>query len=109
MCKAKLKITLMLLDRINMVFGIYYGPVCFVTYKLSSLRDLKTAEDAGNNFYLDKNSIGQSRAKAATELLLELNEDVCGDYIKDNVDNLLATLKATSQNIPSVFCHWFVG
>ena len=48
-----------------------------------------TADDAGNNFYLDRNSIGQSRAKAATELLLELNEDVCGDYIEDTVDNLL--------------------
>lgn len=48
-----------------------------------------TADDAGNNFFLDRNSIGQSRAKAATELLLELNEDVCGDYIEDTVDNLL--------------------
>lgn len=48
-----------------------------------------TGDDAGNNFYLDRNSIGQSRAKAATELLLELNEDVCGDYIEDSMDNLL--------------------
>jgi hypothetical protein len=25
----------------------------------------------------------QSRAQVATEFLLELNEDVCGDYIED--------------------------
>lgn len=48
-----------------------------------------SGEDAGNNFFLDGNSIGQSRAQAATDFLLELNEDVCGDFIEDTVDNLL--------------------
>jgi amyloid beta precursor protein binding protein 1 len=48
-----------------------------------------TGEDAGNNFFLDGNSIGQSRAQATTDFLLELNEDVCGDYIEDTVENLL--------------------
>jgi amyloid beta precursor protein binding protein 1 len=45
--------------------------------------------DAGSNFFLDGNSIGQSRAQATTDFLLELNEDVCGDYIEDTVENLL--------------------
>jgi len=48
-----------------------------------------SGEDSGNNFFLDRSSIGQSRAQVATEFLLELNEDVCGDYIEDTVDNLL--------------------
>ncbi|TFK68056.1 hypothetical protein BDN72DRAFT_888691 [Pluteus cervinus] len=36
-----------------------------------------TPQDAGNNFFLEgQNSIGKSRAKEATRLLAELNEDV---------------------------------
>lgn len=48
-----------------------------------------TGEDVGNNFFLDRKLIGQSRAQAATEFLLELNEDVDGDFIEESVDVLL--------------------
>ncbi|ELT96932.1 hypothetical protein CAPTEDRAFT_19394 [Capitella teleta] len=58
-------------------------------------------EDVGNNFFLDKDSIGKSRAHAATEFLLELNEDVNGDFIEESVDNLL-------QNNPTFFNNFTV-
>ncbi|BFZ12833.1 hypothetical protein BsWGS_15871 [Bradybaena similaris] len=46
-------------------------------------------EDIGNNFFLTADSIGKSRAQVATELLSELNEDVSGDFLEENVDDLL--------------------
>ncbi|CAL1541660.1 unnamed protein product [Lymnaea stagnalis] len=46
-------------------------------------------EDVGNNFFLTVDSIGKSRAQVATELLSELNEDVSGDFLEENVDDLL--------------------
>ncbi|RDD43316.1 NEDD8-activating enzyme E1 regulatory subunit [Trichoplax sp. H2] len=48
-----------------------------------------TSEDVGNNFFLDKNSIGKSRAKYVTQLLQDLNSDVRGDAIEEHVENLL--------------------
>lgn len=48
-----------------------------------------TAEDVGNNFFLDCASIGKSRAQAATRLLLELNPDVQGDFVEETPENLL--------------------
>lgn len=48
-----------------------------------------TGEDAGNNFFLNKDSIGKSRAKEATENLLELNPDVRGEYIEETVEYIL--------------------
>lgn len=48
-------------------------------------------EDAGNNFFLTKDSIGQSRAKVATELLSELNDDVSGDFVEEHPEKLLET------------------
>ncbi|KAK3579197.1 hypothetical protein CHS0354_022737 [Potamilus streckersoni] len=46
-------------------------------------------EDAGNNFFLTKDSIGKSRAKVATDLLAELNEDVNGDFLEEDAEKLL--------------------
>ncbi|XP_012936750.1 NEDD8-activating enzyme E1 regulatory subunit isoform X2 [Aplysia californica] len=46
-------------------------------------------EDVGNNFFLTVDSVGKSRAQVATELLSELNEDVSGDFLEENVDDLL--------------------
>ncbi|KAL3860740.1 hypothetical protein ACJMK2_010815 [Sinanodonta woodiana] len=46
-------------------------------------------EDAGNNFFLTKDSIGKSRAKVATDLLAELNEDVHGDFLEEDAEKLL--------------------
>ncbi|XP_055892296.1 NEDD8-activating enzyme E1 regulatory subunit-like isoform X1 [Biomphalaria glabrata] len=46
-------------------------------------------EDVGINFFLTVDSIGKSRAQVATELLSELNEDVAGDFLEEDVDDLL--------------------
>ncbi|KAI0215269.1 NEDD8-activating enzyme E1 regulatory subunit [Lamellibrachia satsuma] len=61
-----------------------------------------SGEDIGNNFFLDKDSIGKSRAQVATELLLELNEDVNGDFIEETVDNLLRNNSGFFQNFHMV-------
>lgn len=42
-----------------------------------------TGADAGNNFFLTVDSIGQSRARCTTELLMELNEDVSGNFVEE--------------------------
>uniref|UniRef100_I3J4P7 NEDD8-activating enzyme E1 regulatory subunit n=1 Tax=Oreochromis niloticus TaxID=8128 RepID=I3J4P7_ORENI len=42
-----------------------------------------TGEDAGNNFFLSKDSIGKNRAQAATEHLQELNSDVSGNFVEE--------------------------
>ncbi|XP_014218170.1 NEDD8-activating enzyme E1 regulatory subunit [Copidosoma floridanum] len=46
-------------------------------------------EDIGSNFFLDAESAGKSRAQVATQLLLELNSDVRGDYIDEGPDQIL--------------------
>lgn len=43
-----------------------------------------------NSFFLENDSVGMSRARAATQSLLELNPDVRGDYIDESVEHLLA-------------------
>lgn len=59
-------------------------------------------EDVGNNFFLDRKLIGQSRAQAATEFLLELNEDVDGNFIEESVDVLLDSNPAFFNNFSLV-------
>ena len=41
-----------------------------------------SGSDAGNNFFLTQDSIGQPRAKCVTELLSELNEEVEGNHVE---------------------------
>lgn len=48
------------------------------------------------SFFLDQTSLGLSRAKAAMQLLQELNPDVRGDYVDESVEYLL-------QNNPDFF------
>ena len=48
-----------------------------------------TAEDIGNNFFLDHESLNQSRGSVAARLLLELNSEVTGDCVDENVDQVL--------------------
>lgn len=49
-----------------------------------------TGEDAGSNFFLlDDDSVGKSRAKVATQMLLELNPDVSGDFFEETAESLL--------------------
>ncbi|KAK1133526.1 hypothetical protein K0M31_011328 [Melipona bicolor] len=48
-----------------------------------------TSEDIGANFFLETDSVGKSRAQIATQMLLELNSDVRGDYIDEEPDQIL--------------------
>ncbi|XP_034951344.1 NEDD8-activating enzyme E1 regulatory subunit isoform X2 [Chelonus insularis] len=48
-----------------------------------------TQEDIGANFFLDAESVGKSRAQVATQMLLELNPDVRGDYIDEGPEQIL--------------------
>ncbi|XP_022899801.1 NEDD8-activating enzyme E1 regulatory subunit [Onthophagus taurus] len=47
-------------------------------------------EDIGSNFFLENDMLGMSRAQAATRSLLELNQDVHGDYIDESAENVMA-------------------
>ncbi|XP_074059097.1 NEDD8-activating enzyme E1 regulatory subunit [Macrotis lagotis] len=60
-----------------------------------------SGEDAGNNFFLQRSSIGKNRAQAAMELLQELNSDVSGSFVEENPEKLL-------DNDPSFFCRFDV-
>ena len=51
---------------------------------------LVTAADIGNNFFLTRESLGQPRAREATQYLLELNGDVKGQARLDSLASLLA-------------------
>jgi len=48
-----------------------------------------TGEDAGNNFFLDPDSIGGNRGEVAMRLLLEMNHEVRGDFVKESVEQVL--------------------
>ena len=58
------------------------APTCVDSKKISG-------DDIGNNFFLDKDSIGKSRAQVATEFLLELNKDVNGDFVEEDPEELV--------------------
>lgn len=82
------------------------------------------------SFFLDVNSIGQSKAKCCMQLLQEMNPDVSSDYLDESVETILennpeffntfkvviaSSLKEKtliqlsrllwSQNIPLVYCR----
>ena len=46
-------------------------------------------EDAGNNFFLDYESIGENRGMVATRLLVEMNHEVRGDAVEDSPEDIL--------------------
>jgi len=48
-----------------------------------------TGEDAGNNFFLTSDTIGQSRGEVATRLLLEMNHEVRGESRQESVEQVL--------------------
>ncbi|XP_072013879.1 NEDD8-activating enzyme E1 regulatory subunit-like [Amphiura filiformis] len=60
-----------------------------------------SGEDVGNNFFLEKSSIGKSRAQVAKELLQELNSDVKGDFVEESAEQLL-------ENNPNFFCTFSI-
>lgn len=41
------------------------------------------------SFFLEADSVGKSRAQVATQMLLELNPDVRGDYIDEEPQQIL--------------------
>ncbi|KAJ3037594.1 NEDD8-activating enzyme E1 regulatory subunit [Rhizophlyctis rosea] len=49
-----------------------------------------SASDAGNNFFLTADSIGQSRSKTVTELLRELNEEVEGYSVEQSAEHIIS-------------------
>ncbi|KAI9829850.1 MAG: hypothetical protein M1819_005948 [Sarea resinae] len=49
-----------------------------------------TEADLGVNFFLDDQSLGQSRAKRCRELLEELNPDVAGNHLVDTLDSFVS-------------------
>ncbi|RUS25948.1 hypothetical protein BC938DRAFT_471427 [Jimgerdemannia flammicorona] len=50
-----------------------------------------TGSDLGNNFFLSPTSLGQPRARAAMELLRELNEDAHGTAVERDPAELIDT------------------
>ncbi|XP_075045125.1 NEDD8-activating enzyme E1 regulatory subunit [Mixophyes fleayi] len=58
-----------------------------------------SGEDVGNNFFLQRSSIGKNRAQTTMELLQELNEDVTGHFVPESPDLLL-------DSDPSFFCKF---
>lgn len=48
-----------------------------------------TQNDIGSNFFLDFESLGKPRAERACELLGELNEDVHGNWIANDIISIL--------------------
>lgn len=59
-------------------------------------------EDLGSNFFLEPSSLGQPRAKWTTHFLRELNPDVNGESIDENVDNIIANNSEFFQNFSVV-------
>ncbi|KAK0629952.1 hypothetical protein B0T17DRAFT_487289 [Bombardia bombarda] len=63
-----------------------------------AIHDDRVVDDAdlGVNFFLDDNSLGKSRSQCMTELLLELNPEVQGDWYPKPEVGTLESLLATS-------------
>ena len=71
--------------------------------KAFTIVDPKTVieEDLGANFFLDSDSVGKGRAACAVELLLELNNEVKGFAVQDDVGTIL-------ERNPRFFCQFSV-
>jgi len=48
-----------------------------------------TEEDLGNNFFLDSDSLGKSRADTVREYLLEMNPEVAGHHVHKNAAEII--------------------
>ena len=60
-----------------------------------------TTED-DNNFFISKDSYGQSRAKVATSLLLEMNPEVRGDFFEDSIESILESNSSIFSSFSAV-------
>ena len=66
----------------SLCFFVNVGKECTSVYILTN-KTLYLVVSCFCSFFLDKDSIGKSRAQVATEFLLELNEDVNGDFVEE--------------------------
>lgn len=74
-----------------------------INRSLISDHNLVIEEDIGSNFFLEaEKSLGQSRAKCCTLYLQELNPDVNGESIDENVDNIIANNSEFFKNFSVV-------
>ena len=48
-----------------------------------------TQPDLGNNFFVDEDCLGKSRAASVTQMLQELNEHVSGSYVAEDSSQVL--------------------
>ena len=48
-----------------------------------------TQADLGNNFFVDEDCLGKSRAASVTQMLQELNEHVSGSYVAEDISQVL--------------------
>ena len=48
-----------------------------------------TQADLGNNFFVDEDCLGKSRAASVTQMLQELNEHVAGSYVAEDISQVL--------------------
>lgn len=48
-----------------------------------------TQPDLGNNFFVDEDCLGKSRAASVTQMLQELNEHVSGSYVAEDISQVL--------------------
>jgi len=54
-----------------------------------------TAEDLGNNFFVEPSDLGEPRAQVTMKHLLELNDDVKGDCVTEDATALIASERIT--------------
>lgn len=73
-----------------------------ISCKLSLDHNLVIEEDIGSNFFLEPSSLGQSRAKCCTQYLQELNPDVNGESIDENIDAIMTNNSDFFQNFSVV-------
>jgi amyloid beta precursor protein binding protein 1 len=52
-----------------------------------------TKRDCGNNFFVSHEDIGKPRCQVVSELLLEMNPDVKGDYLEASVEDTIQNKK----------------
>lgn len=68
----------------------------FFTFKIKYDKSIVHLNKFFTSFFLDAESVGKSRAQVATQMLLELNPDVRGDYIDEGPEQIL-------ENSPDFF------
>ncbi|KAK7748893.1 hypothetical protein SLS53_000917 [Cytospora paraplurivora] len=66
-----------------------------------------TEADLGLNFFLDEDSLGKSRAQSCTELLVELNPEVQGNWLPKNQEPLQLDKILSASHTFTMIVHTF--